>query len=312
MTQKDLKKLSSTELLAKTRALSAEERRVTLELILHLKEIEARMLYAELGYDSLNEFAIKDLGLSGGSAHRRLAAMHLLKDVPEVKEKLETGALTFTNAAKIQVALNASHETPLKMDLKSEIVRACSNVTQNECDRILFQKIPELAEHLPEEKVRRVTADKTEIKLVVSEDLLQKIHKLNRLFSHSNPDQKILNLFERLVDQELAQQAKKSQPKTKTHPTVGPHEKLRSNKVEVKPSKAVPAEIRKQVFVRANSKCEFEGCNSTYQLQVDHIRPRCLGGDHSLENLRALCRTHNLFEARRILGSEKMNAFIKQ
>jgi hypothetical protein len=309
MKQNDLKKLSSPELLAKTRALTAEERRVTLELILHLKEIEARMLYAELGYDSLHEFAIKDLGLSGGSAHRRLAAMCLLNEVPEVKEKLATGALTFTNAAKIQVALNAAHETPLKMDLKSEIVRACSNVTQNECDRILFQKIPELTEHLPEEKVRRVTADKTEIKLIVSEALLQKIQKLNHLLSHANTEQKILNLFERLVDQELERQVKKSQPKTKTHPTVGPHEKLRSDSVEVRPSKAVPAEIRKQVFARAHSKCEFDGCNSTYQLQVDHIRPRCLGGDHSLENLRVLCRTHNLFEARRILGEKKMDAF---
>jgi hypothetical protein len=309
MKQNDLKKLSSPELLAKTRALTAEERRVTLELILHLKEIEARMLYAELGYDSLHEFAIKDLGLSGGSAHRRLAAMCLLNEVPEVKEKLETGALTFTNAAKIQVALNATHETPLKNELKSEIVRACSNVTQNECDRILFQKIPELALHLPEEKVRRVTADKTEIKLVVSEELLQKIQKLNRILSHSNPEQKILNLFERLVDQELAQQAKKSQPKTKVHPTVGPSAKVNSAD-SAKISKAIPTQIRKQVFARAHSKCEFDGCTSTYQLQVDHIRPRCLGGDHALENLRVLCRTHNLFEARRILGEEKMDAYI--
>ncbi len=59
-----MKHLSSEELLARTKNLVAEERRATLALIEHLQEIEARRIYAELGYASLWEFATRYLGLS--------------------------------------------------------------------------------------------------------------------------------------------------------------------------------------------------------------------------------------------------------
>jgi 5-methylcytosine-specific restriction endonuclease McrA len=47
-------------------------------------------------------------------------------------------------------------------------------------------------------------------------------------------------------------------------------------------------------------------CTSRYQIQIDHIRPRALGGTHAPENLRLLCRQHNLYEAERIFGREKV------
>ncbi len=122
--QSTLKQVSSSELLNKVRTLATEERRITLHLIEHLREIDARMLYAELGFESLFAFVVKHLGLSEGSAHRRIAAMRLLNDVPEVKEKLESGALTVTNAAKIQVALKAADKNDLFKRGGSEVTPA--------------------------------------------------------------------------------------------------------------------------------------------------------------------------------------------
>ncbi len=329
--QSSLKHLSSSELLNNTRTLAAEERRITLQLIEHLKEIDSRMLYAELGFESLFAFVVRHLGYSEGSAHRRIAAMRLLKEVPEVREKLESGALTLTNAAKIQVALRATEKarfeikdasnSRLEVALKTEIIEACSNLSQNECDQVLFQKLPGLSEQLPQEKVRRVDTHKTEIKLLVTDDLLEKVQKLNLMLSHTNPGQKILNLFERLVDQELERQEKKRSFKTTpvSHPAAGQFKRVLSGKhgqrSESSPqtiptfTKAIPVKTRRLIFVRAGSKCEFPNCNSTYQLQIDHRQPRALGGDHSPENLRVLCRVHNFHEARRLLGAEKMNHF---
>lgn len=43
-------------------------------------------------------------------------------------------------------------------------------------------------------------------------------------------------------------------------------------------------------------------CGSTYQLQVDHIYPKALGGSDEPENLRSLCRKHNLLMAEKMLG----------
>ena len=72
---KTLSLLSGPELLKRTQDLIAVERRTTMDLIEHLREIERRMLFLDTGHKSLFEFAVKHLGLSEGSAQRRIAAM---------------------------------------------------------------------------------------------------------------------------------------------------------------------------------------------------------------------------------------------
>lgn len=62
----------------------------------------------------------------------------------------------------------------------------------------------------------------------------------------------------------------------------------------------IPIRIRDEVFKRDGGKCTYispsgQQCQSTWDLEVDHIRPFSMGGDHSLDNLRLLCRAHNNF-----------------
>src|ERR1041385_6447405 len=71
-TSKLMKHLSPEELLARTKNLVPEERKATVALIEHLAEINRRMLYTDLGYASLWEFATRELGLSEGAAQRRI------------------------------------------------------------------------------------------------------------------------------------------------------------------------------------------------------------------------------------------------
>src|SRR3954467_10904399 len=104
---KNLKNLSSQELVGHTQGLVREERRITIELIAHLREIERRMLFAELGYGSLYDFTVRHLGLSEGSAQRRIAAMRLTRDLPQVADSLASGEISLSNAAKLQVVFQA-------------------------------------------------------------------------------------------------------------------------------------------------------------------------------------------------------------
>ena len=68
--------------------------------------------------------------------------------------------------------------------------------------------------------------------------------------------------------------------------------------------KYITLATRRAVFQRANNCCEYisansgKRCENRYQLQVDHRVPLARGGGNDLENLRALCRTHNLLAAR--------------
>ncbi|HEY4000622.1 MAG TPA: HNH endonuclease signature motif containing protein [Candidatus Xenobia bacterium] len=76
-------------------------------------------------------------------------------------------------------------------------------------------------------------------------------------------------------------------------------------KALVKPHAAnrrIPAAILRAVYHRAQGRCE--SCGERCGLQVHHIIPISEGGDHSLENLRLLCRSchdathHDDFEYR--------------
>jgi 5-methylcytosine-specific restriction endonuclease McrA len=61
------------------------------------------------------------------------------------------------------------------------------------------------------------------------------------------------------------------------------------------------------VWERDGGRCQFrlangEICGSTYQLEIDHIRPRAAGGPSTVENCRLACRSHNQLAARRFFG----------
>jgi len=75
----------------------------------------------------------------------------------------------------------------------------------------------------------------------------------------------------------------------------------------------VPAALRREVWERDGGRCAYVSadghrCNSTCRLQFDHIVPLAHGGGTSSGNLRLLCRAHNQFEARRVLGEEHVRA----
>ena len=317
-----LKKLSSPELIIAAKLAASDERKATCALIEHLLEIDDRLLYLELGFGSLFEFAVKELGLSEGSAHRRISAMKLARDIPEVKEKLESGKITLSNAAKVQVALNSvKNEKKLTASEKSELIESCENKSQRECEETLFQSIPELArEPKVTERVKPVSSELVEIKIVISKELNLEIETLMKLTSHKNPKQSIAVLLETLVREELKRENKnrgeKKVKKTKSdepskelnHPAAGQDETIQS---EInKQNQTFSTEVKRTVWIRAKGKCEFPNCESSYQLEFDHIQAKALGGTSDLENCRLLCRSHNIFMGTQVFGRAQMGKFV--
>jgi len=74
--------------------------------------------------------------------------------------------------------------------------------------------------------------------------------------------------------------------------------KQKTNSIK-KISRYIPARTRKQVWLRDEGKCTYtcsqtkKRCHSRHFLQIDHIQPYALGGNHNLKNLRLLCANHN-------------------
>ncbi|MFH1756198.1 MAG: HNH endonuclease signature motif containing protein [Candidatus Latescibacterota bacterium] len=76
---------------------------------------------------------------------------------------------------------------------------------------------------------------------------------------------------------------------------------------EKQQSRHIPTAIRDKVYARDGGRYTFVGadgvkCNSTWDVQIDHIKPYARGGDHTVCNLRLLCAKHNKLAAERIYG----------
>ena len=97
-----LKVLSNEQLLSQTQQLVLKERRLNLEILRHLHEIDSRKLYLRLSYSSLFEYVVKELKYSEAAAYRRIKAMKLCRQFPETTGKLEEGELTLTSASQLQ------------------------------------------------------------------------------------------------------------------------------------------------------------------------------------------------------------------
>jgi hypothetical protein len=86
-----LRSISDHELLDRTRALTLQERQVTLSLLLHLNEIERRDLHLRQGYSSLFDYCTKHLKFSESAAMRRIKTARCIARFPELQNLIETG-----------------------------------------------------------------------------------------------------------------------------------------------------------------------------------------------------------------------------
>ncbi|HEY5956969.1 MAG TPA: HNH endonuclease signature motif containing protein, partial [Polyangiaceae bacterium] len=93
-----------------------------------------------------------------------------------------------------------------------------------------------------------------------------------------------------------------------------PSEPCKPRRAEVRSerSRTVPAPVLRAVWERDGGQCSFvddEGhrCTERRFLEIDHVNPFAHGGPSTIENCRLLCRSHNLYHAKRIFGPAVMN-----
>jgi 5-methylcytosine-specific restriction endonuclease McrA len=76
-------------------------------------------------------------------------------------------------------------------------------------------------------------------------------------------------------------------------------------------SRAIPAQLKRQVWERDQGRCGFIGeeghrCHETRGLEYAHLHPWAKGGGHSLDNLGLRCQAHNTYEAIQDYGAKFM------
>jgi hypothetical protein len=305
----NLKDLSSQELLTNTKHLVAREREVTTQVLWHLREIECRRLFAQLGFSSLFEYAVKELGYSEASAARRIQAMRLLRDLPEVEEALIEGKLTLSHLSSAQSFFQHEKKQEGRIysaEEKLELVQSLQGTSQRQTEKILIALSPESlpARH---EKIRPLSETHSEFKTVIPDELLKKLERVKELAAHRLKTGSWAEVLDLMADQAI----KVLDPAFRRIASPAPELKNGARK-QASSSRYIPKALKRSVFERAEGQCEFmderseRRCSCRSFLQVDHIVPLALGGTTSSGNLRILCQAHNQWAALQSFGRAKM------
>lgn len=283
-----VKNMSDEKLVREAKRLVGDERKVLIGILSLLREIERRKLFADYKCQSLFDFCIRILRYSESQAHRRILAMRLVRDNPEVEVKLESGDLSLTNAANAQALFQrAKTELP-----RQEILARLENKTSREAEVILAEIAPNPRMKL-NEGIRCLGHGEVELRVILKEETLEKLEKLRGLLVHKKGALRTAELIELLCEEALERYEPKA-PKSNAGILSAPKVKTAGLR------KYIPVNLRRKVRTEANGKCS--NCQSRFALETDHIKPIALGGENEPENLRLLCRNCNQRAAMKALG----------
>ncbi len=301
----NLRNLSDQVLLMNTEKLAREERELLTKVLHHLREIERRRLFSELGFKSLFEYSVKKLGYSEDQAGRRISAMRLLKEIPELETKIESSALTLTNLGLAQSLFRAERKTAdIPKEKKLEIISKLENKSKREAEKIILNQASD-PHQLIADRVRAVTSDKIEIKMLA--DLgLEKMDPMKK-FSKDEGERRVANEGKTGKDKVSDGGIENTIEMAENSPAPAKKMRVISAKGDKKRS-YISVHLRRAVWKRANGRCE--NCESEYALEIDHLVPVGKGGVDEISNLRLLCRSCNQRSAINEFGVEKMGRYL--
>jgi len=272
----NLRNLDDETLRKNTKWLAQEDRTRLVILLRHLRENEKRRLFSKDGFESIHEYVVEELKYSDDEAGRRISAMRLLRELPEIAGCLEDGSLNMTNACMARVLFKKEKKAGRKCstEQKREIVGRLIGKSTRHAAKIVAEINPDM------KKTKVLTYS-----LIENDELREKVLKVKGQFAHIDPEMTFEELLDRLCDMAL------------------------DSKSPAAPRVDSEADIRRRVRERDGHKCTK--CGSTHAVQEDHIVPVAAGGETTYENLRLLCRNCNLRAAIEFYGQQKMDQFLE-
>ena len=297
--------------------LVAKERQLTHEILILIREAERRRLYLEKGYASAFDWLVRAYGYSHSAAYRRIQASRLLRDVPELAEQLRDGRVNLTTMAQLQATVQRQERLDgqsVAAAEKRSLALKLENKSSEETQRLLAERFPEAMSR--GESLRAISATESRLTVVLDRAGVAALERAKDHLSHTRPAASWSEVVKHCVASfvKKVEGTKSKVVSSMENVTPSPAATQRAAAGE-KPRGRVGLGLRRTVLGRANYSCEYKDprtgrlCGSRFQVEVDHILPRALGGSDEASNLRCLCKTHNLAMAERELGAELMSRY---
>ncbi|MFT5040681.1 MAG: 5-methylcytosine-specific restriction endonuclease McrA, partial [Hyphomicrobiaceae bacterium] len=144
------------------------------------------------------------------------------------------------------------------------------------------------------------------VEITVDQQTHDKLRALEDLLSHQVAGDPAA-IISRAIELLLAETLKKKAALTDRP------QKPRSSSAKEHRTRAIPAALRRAVWLRDVGRCRFEDdkghrCRTTRNLQFHHKMPYGRGGQHELENIELRCHGHNQYQADQDFGLSFMRA----
>ena len=307
MKNTSLHHLTNDALIAGLKSLAARGRAITVDLILHLIELEKRRLHRAAGYTSMFAYCRGELLLSEHEAYHRIQAARTARRFPVVLEMLTAGQLSLTTVKLLAPHLTAANH--------AEVLASAQGMSRRQVERLVAAlapqpDVPVTVRRLPSSpapamlpdaptvsapsraEIAALSPDRYKMQLTISGATLEKLELAKELLSHAVPSGDAEAILERALTLLVDDLMKKKFAATR-HPRTGT--------ATVPGSRRVPAEVQRAVHLRDGGRCAFVSagghrCGSRAFLEFHHVRPYAHGGPATVDNIELRCRSHNLHE----------------
>lgn len=330
--------LSDDELIARTTDLVSRSRRLEAELVAHLAEVDARKLYLRKACPSMFVYVTSRLGLSEAEAYLRITAARVSRRFPAVLERLAAGRIQLSAIARLAPHLTDRSAERLLARAegrsKREVELLVAELAPRPDTPALVRRLPAPASPTalvpgrvdpvetsgstvpaaaPTPTVPRtrppalvpLAPARFKVQFTASSELEEKLARARALLRHQIPDGDLAAIVDRALTTLIADLERR-----KCAATAAPRRSV-AESVTTPSSRRIPAAVRRAVWQRDGARCTFvdatgRRCPATDQLEFHHEVPFARGGDHSLANVRLLCRGHNGHRAELDFGAAFM------
>lgn len=339
----NLKNLTDQELDVAVLVAAKNERLALVVVLEHLAEVDRRKSFSPR-FESLHAYAAGHLGYDSKSAWRRVSALRLLQEIPEIAPAIESGKLDLTKIVLAQnhfrtetraaLAAPAPEETISFLPVeavapKSSLTKAdkfgvlncMMNQTSREAQRSLISKSSAPEKMIRPDYVKPLACQSNEVRVVLSDEDLALVRELKGLLAHKIPNATVSEVVSLALREAVAAIKKEQSGEGKKRRAA--REPIRSDEGSAEDASEAPqtkdrvatkaesrrragAALKRNVWNRAEGKCEI--CASRKALEYDHKVPFAMGGKTTFENLRLLCRNCNQRESIKIFGPRTTQA----
>jgi hypothetical protein len=172
--------------------------------------------------------------------------------------------------------------------------------------------------------VEPLAPSRYKVQFTASAQLKDKLERLQALLRSEVPDGDLGAVIERAVTENLERlearrfaKTRASARTTTASQSTAAASKPRSSTLPLPGARHVrhiPAVIRRAVHQRDGGRCRYvdetgRRCPERHRLEYHHLHPFGMGGGHTPENVRLMCRTHNFYLAEHDYGPEAMAAY---